>query len=61
MIIKKGQFKYYDLFDEKESGWSGHTRVQVSRKGNFPVHVHYVSGKPLTRIQYVEAAKEIGK
>lgn len=60
LIIKRGQFNMYDVFDRDKEGWEdNHTRVKVVKKPGMPIKVYYHSGKPLAKIRYVEIAKSI--
>ena len=59
LIIKRAQFNMVDVFDAEQSGWEGHTRVQIKKKPGQPPKVYYVSGKPLASIRYVEIAKSL--
>lgn len=62
MIIKQAQFNFVDVFNSTSLGWdAGHTRVQVKRKPGQGLRVYYVSGAPLSRIDYIRIAKELEK
>lgn len=59
MIIRRAQHRFVDVWDETETGWVGHTRVQLSKKPGFPLRAYYVSGNILPRIKLVEIVKEL--
>jgi hypothetical protein len=62
MLIKPAQFNFVDVFNPAVIGWeNGHTRVQVKKKPGQGLRVYYVSGAPLSRIDYIRIAKELEK